>query len=384
MKISDVRASVIGRQEPNSGGCVWTFVRIYTDEGIIGTGECNSGGFYSGFAVKEAILAMRPYLIGESALRIGPLMELLRRQGRYGGGSAAPICFALTGIETALYDIAGKSLGVPISTLLGGRYREEIVLYADSHSGDEDTVAAIREKALEVMEEGFTALKFDADSIGTYQDSVNHHASAAHLNHIVTMIYGVREAIGPAVDLAIDCHGKYDLPTAVTLAKEVEKARLLFLEDPVPDENIDAMAQVNAAAATPVCTGENFYFRHSFLELFEKRAVSVIMPDITKAGGLMELKRISDLADTFAVPVAPHNVSSPLGMMAGCHVMATVPNFLCLEFHGREIPWWNDLCEGDKPFIQNGRMKVSDSPGIGVELNDDVARDLLWNGDDYF
>ena len=384
MKITDVRASVIGRQEPHSGGCVWTFVRIYTDEGIVGTGECNSGGVYSGFAVKETIMAMRGSMIGEPPLRIGPLMELLRRRGRYGGGSAAPICFALTGIETALYDIAGKSLGVPISTLLGGRYREEIVLYADSAAGDEDTVASIREKALEVIEEGFTTLKFDADHIGTYQDPVNHHASAAHLDHIVAMIYGVREAIGSNVDLAIDCHGNYDMPSAVTLAKEVEKARLLFLEDPVPDENVDAMAQVNAASATPVCTGENFYFRHSFLELFEKRAVSVIMPDITKAGGLMELKRIADLADTFAAPIAPHNVSSPLGMMAGCHVMATVPNFLCLEFHGREIPWWNDLCEGEKPFIQNGRMKVSDSPGIGVELNDDVARSLLWNGDGYF
>lgn len=384
MKITDVRAAVIGRQEPHSGGSVWTFVRVYTDEGIVGTGECNSAGWYTGFAVKETVLAFREAVIGADPLAIGPLMEGLRRRGRYGGGSTAPVSFALTGIETALYDIAGKALGVPVSTLLGGRYRDEIVLYADSEAGAEDTVTSIREKALSVIGEGYGALKFDADHMGTYSDPWSYHASAAHIDHVITMVYAIREAIGPQIDLAIDCHGHFDLPTAVTLARELEGARLLFLEDPVPDENVDAMAQINASSSTPVCTGEDFYFRHAFLELFEKRAVSVVMPDITKAGGLAELKRIAELADTFAVPIAPHNVSSPLGMMAGCHVMATVPNFLCLEFHGREIEWWSDLCDGEKPFLANGTMKVSDGPGIGVELNDSVARRFLWNGDSYF
>ena len=384
MKITDVRASVIGRQESHSGGCVWTFVRVYTDEGIVGTGECNSGGFFAGFAVKEIILSVRELMLGADPLAIGPLMELLRRKGRYGGGSMAPVCFAFSGIETALYDIAGKFLGVPISTLFGGRYREKIRLYADCEAGEQDSVLSIQEKALEVLELGYCALKFDADHMGTYQDPANFHASAAHLNHIVKMIYGVREAIGSDVDLAIDCHGKYDLPTAVTLARELENARLLFLEDPVPDENIDAMAQVNVSSSTPICTGENFYFRHSFLQLFEKNAVSVIMPDITKAGGLMELKRIAEMADSYAVPIAPHNVSSPLGMMAGCHVLSTVSNFLCLEYHGRDIPWWNNLCDGEKPFIKDGTMQVSDLPGIGVELNDTEARNLVWNNDEYF
>jgi L-alanine-DL-glutamate epimerase-like enolase superfamily enzyme len=384
MIIRDVKASVIGRNELHSGGCVWTFVRIYTDEGITGTGECNSGGSFSGFAVKETIIAMRDLLIGSDPERIGPLMEKLKRSGRYGGGMMAPICFAFTGIETALYDILGKRLGVPISTLLGGRYRDEIALYADSDAGDEDTVASLKIRAREVLDDGYTALKFDADHMGTFEDQTNRHASAEHLDHIISMVFGIREAIGARVDLAIDCHGNFDLPTAVTLAKELENARLLFLEDPVPDEAIDAMAQVNAVSATPICTGENFYFAHSFRELFEKRAASVVMPDITKAGGLLELKRIADLADGYSIPIAPHNVSSPLGMMAGCHVLSTIPNFLLLEFHGREIPWWNDLCDGTKPFIENGRMRVSDAPGIGVELNDDIARSLVWNGDEYF
>jgi len=108
------------------------------------------------------------------------------------------------------------------------------------------------------------------------------------------------------------------------------------------------------------------------------------MPDLAKAGGIMEGRRIADMADAYYVPVAPHNVSSPLGMMAACHVVATIPNFLVLEFHGREIPWWEDLCDGDKPFIRDGWMTVSDRPGLGVELNDRVAKSLLWRGDTYF
>ena len=120
------------------------------------------------------------------------------------------------------------------------------------------------------------------------------------------------------------------------------------------------------------------------MELFAHQAVDIIMPDLAKAGGIAEGKRIADLADVHYIPIAPHNVSSPLGMMAACHVMASVPNFLFLEFHGRDIPWWNDLCEGDKPFIENGSMAVSDRPGIGVELNEKVAKSLLWNGDTYF
>ena len=172
--------------------------------------------------------------------------------------------------------------------------------------------------------------------------------------------------------------------SAITLARAVEDLRLMWLEEPVPAENVDALAQVRAATSTLICTGENQYTRFEFLELFNKKAVDVIMPDLAKAGGMFEGKRIADLADIHYVPVAPHNVSSPLGMMSACHVMATVPNFLVLEFHGREIPWWEDLCVGDKPFIRQGTMVVPDKPGMGIELDDSVAKSLLYEGDTYF
>jgi galactonate dehydratase len=386
MKITDVQACVIGRQEAHSGGSVWTFVRIYTDEGVVGTGECNSGGpGYSGFATKQAILAMRERLIGEDPFNINLIYEKLRRGGRYGGSSNAPLIFALTGIDNALYDIVGKVLGVPVYKLLGGRFRDKIRLYADCHAGENESVAAYAEKAQAVVAEGFSAVKFDVDSTGVGKlDLYNWTVGAQEMTHVINLIEGIREAIGFEIDLAIDCHGQFDLPSAITLAKAVEPLRLMWLEEPVPAENVNALAQVRRSSSTVICTGENQYTRFEFIELFTQQAVDVIMPDLAKAGGIAEAKRIADLADAHYIPIAPHNVSSPLGMMAACHVLASVPNFLVLEFHARDIPWWNDLCDGDRPFIDNGFMTVSERPGIGVELNDNVARSLLWNGDSYF
>jgi L-alanine-DL-glutamate epimerase-like enolase superfamily enzyme len=385
VKITDVQACVVGRPEPHSGGSVWTFVRIYTDEGIVGTGECSSASAASGLAVEHAVAAVRPVLLGRDPMQVGPLYETLRRHGRYGGSSAAPLLFATTGIETALYDIAGKALGVPIYQLLGGRFRERVRLYADCHAGDDATAQAYVAKAQEAISEGYTAVKFDVDHTGVGKlDAYNWTVGAKEMTHIVDLIAGTREGIGLDTDLAIDCHGQFDLPSAITLAKAVEDQRLMWLEEPVPAENTDALAQVRASTSTVICTGENHYTRFEFIELLQRQATDVIMPDLAKAGGLMEGKRIADIADAYYVPIAPHNVSSPLGMMAAVHVMVSVPNFWVLEFHGREIDWWEELCVGDKPFVRDGWMHVSDRPGLGVELDDRVARKMLWPGDKYF
>lgn len=386
MKITDVQACVIGRQEPHSGGSVWTFVRVYTDSGIVGTGECNSAGtFASGFAVKEMVLGMKQLLIGQDPLRIGPLYETLRRRFRYSGATTAPTIFAITGIENALYDIAGKAMNVPVHQLLGGKFRDSIRLYADCHAGETNDPRSFGEKALEAVSQGYSAVKFDVDHLSPGKfDRFNWTVSAREMTHIISLISGVRDAIGYEIDLAIDCHGQFDMGSAITLAHAVEDLRLMWLEEPVPAENVDALAQVRASTSTLICTGENQYTRFDFRELFEKQAVDVIMPDLAKAGGIMEGKRIAEMADVHYIPVAPHNVSSPLGMMAACHVCAAIPNFLVLEFHGRDIPWWEDLCDGEKPFIRNGWMNVSDRPGLGVELNDRVAKSLLWGGDTYF
>ncbi|MDZ4770510.1 MAG: mandelate racemase/muconate lactonizing enzyme family protein [Chloroflexota bacterium] len=386
MKIVDIQASVIGRDEPDSGGSIWTFVRVYTDEGIVGTGECNSGGpGFSGFATKMAILAMKPLLIGEDPFNVNLIYEKIRRRGRYGGSSHAPLIFALTGIDNALYDIMGKALGVPVYKLLGGKFRDRLRLYADCHAGETSDPRAYADKALEAVADGFSAVKFDVDNaVSGKLDPYNWTVGTKEMNQVIGLIEGVRAALDDDIDLAIDCHGQFDLPSAITLAKAVEPLRLLWLEEPVPAENLDALAQVRRSSSTVICTGENHYTRFEFLEMFAMKAVDVIMPDLAKAGGIAEAKRIADIADAHYIPIAPHNVSSPLGMMAACHVMASVPNFLLLEFHARLVPWWNDMCDGDQPFVADGYMTVSERPGIGVELNDVNAKKLLWNGDTYF
>ena len=211
MKITDVQACVIGRPEPHSGGCVWTFVRIYTDEGIVGTGECNSASAYTGFGLKQTILQMKGLLIGQNPFDIGPLYETLRRRGRYAGTGNAPIIFAITGIENALYDIVGKALNTPIYNLLGGKYRDNIRLYADCHAGETNEPAAYAEKALEVIAEGYSAVKFDVDGASAGKlDAYNWTVGAKEMTDVISLISATREAIGYEIDLAIDCHGQFD------------------------------------------------------------------------------------------------------------------------------------------------------------------------------
>lgn len=379
MRIVDVQACVIGRPEPHSGGSVWTFVRIYT-------GECNSAGpGASGFATREIIMALRGFLIGQDPLQVGPLWEEMRRRNRYGGANQPPFIFALTGIEHALMDIMGKALGLPVYRLLGGKYRDAIRLYADCHAGETADPQAYADKARATVEAGFNAVKFDVDHTGQgLQDPANRTVGAAEMTYIVDLIATLRDALGPDVDLAIDCHGQFDLPSAITLAKAVEPLRLMWLEEPVPAENPRALAQVRRSSSTVICTGENQYTRWEFLDLFRHQAVDIIMPDLAKVGGMWEARRVADLADAHYIPVAPHNVSSPLGMMAAGHVLASIPNFQVLEFHARGIPWWQDLCTGAEFFAQAGVMQVPDRPGIGIELDDDAARSLLWGGSTYF
>ena len=233
---------------------------------------------------------------------------------------------------------------------------------------------------------GFDAIKFDIDDASSphKRDPYNWSVSPSELAEMVDKVAAVREAVGPTVDVAIDMHGRYDTYAAIRVAQALEPYNLMWLEEPVPPENVDAMREVKRATRTPICAGENLYLRWGFRDLIEKQAVDVIMPDLPKCCGISEGRKIATMAEVYYIPLAPHNVCGPLGTIASCHVCASVPNFLILEWHWVDRPAWHELVCADPPLIQDGHIKLPDGPGLGVELNEEAAREYARPGSPFF
>jgi gluconate/galactonate dehydratase len=243
------------------------------------------------------------------------------------------------------------------------------------------------ERAKQVVADlGFDALKFDLDVPTPYmKDTASGTLTRAEIRYMVQLAAAVIDAVGDEVDVAFDCHWRYQVADAQRLAHELEPLGLMWLEDPVPPENVEALARVTQSTSTPIATGENGYMRHGFREAFEHGAMSIAAPDLQKTGGLLEARRIADYAEMHYISLAPHNIASPIGTIASVHVAAAIPNFLCLEWHGMSVPFWEELAVGwDGPVIDRGRIRVPDGPGLGVELNLDVARQYAREGEPFF
>jgi L-alanine-DL-glutamate epimerase-like enolase superfamily enzyme len=304
---------------------------------------------------------------------------------------------AISGIEIALWDLVGRALKTPIYNLFGGRFRDKIRIYADCHAGAEETPESWAERAREVVDAGFTAIKFDLDAKNSLTRDVSDDAHSrrhwfepfnrtignAELEWMVSVTAAVKAAIPNDVMLAVDAHWKYSVNDAIRLAQALEPFDLLWLEDPVPPENIEAQRHVTHSTRTPICTGENLYRKHGYRELIEKQAARILAPDIPKMGGLLEAKKVADHADTYYIPIAPHNVASPVGTVAAAHVCAAMNNFLVMEFHAHDVPWWDDLVEGE-PAIRDGFIWMNERPGHGLTLNEAVAKAHLKPGHSFF
>jgi len=348
-------------------------VRIYTDQGIIGQGETTD-------AAQGNVPLIRSFgrmLMGQDPLNIEAAFERIRTSGVFAGAQAGQYVTALTGVEIALWDIAGKALGLPVYQLLGGKVRDRVRIYCDSGAremipGDEQS----KERIHQIQEMGFTAAKIDIDDARdpARADRVNWTANNSEIEHMLAKIAFTRELYPKNFDLAVDMHARYDATTGKRVAKEVEPFKLMWLEEPVPAENIDAMRDIRASTSTPICCGENIYMRWGFREILEKRAADIIMPDFQKTGGLLEARKIADMAHTYYVPVAPHGVTSPIGMMATAHVCAVIPNFLVQEWHWIDSPdlWRNWVKEGE--IIQKGFIPLPERAGLGVEMNEETAK----------
>jgi galactonate dehydratase len=356
-------------------------VRIYTDQGIYGHGECTDSAQGAG-AIIDSFKRM---LIGQDPLNVDALWERMRVMGIFAGAQSGQYVTALTGLEIALWDLAGKAVGLPIYQLLGGKMRDRIRIYCDSATERRDDPRA-RQNIQWITEQGFTAVKIDIDDgrDPARFDRVNWTANNLEIEHMVDKVAYMREMLPKNVDLAVDMHGRYDMGTAKRVARELEPFKLMWLEEPVPAENVDAMRDVRESTHTPICCGENVFLRHGFRPLLEKRAVDIIMPDIQKVGGLLEARKIADMAHTYYVPMAPHCVVSPIGTMASCHVCAAIPNFLVLEWHWREnFKLWQEFVkEGN--IMEKGWVTVSDRPGIGLEMNEEAVRRVQVPGTPWF
>jgi L-alanine-DL-glutamate epimerase-like enolase superfamily enzyme len=386
VKITDVRTAAVRETFE------WILVRVYTDEGIVGLGEC-----YWGAGVETVVRHMKRLLVGEDPQNVDWLFQKMVRGMSGAGSTAGTVVTAISGVELALWDVKGRALGTPIYNLLGGRYRERIKIYLDCGSRRPHEPAAWAETALEGLAAGYKALKFDTIPVPAPAGAPDtreaarrrwlageYELSYAHIDLMVALMAAVREAVGPQVELALDCHWAYTARDAITLAQALEPLRLKWLEDPTPPDNIEALKRVTDHSPVPICSGENHYTRHGFRPMIETQAVDIIQPDVPKVGGLLEAKKIADMADTYYIPMAAHNVSSPIGTVAACHACAGIRNFLVMEFHCRDVAWWNDLVLTDAPIIQDGYVTLPDRPGLGYELNEEVARAHLVKDGTFF
>jgi galactonate dehydratase len=337
----------------------WMFLKMHTDEGLVGLGEPIVEG--RARTVAAAVKELESYLIGQDPRQIERHWQVMYRGTFYRGGPV--LVSAISGIEQAMWDILGKSLGVPVYHLLGGACRDRIRIYSQCHGETPELIAA---RARELVAEGFTALKAVIDG------PIRHIDNKVYVRSQVAKIQAIREAIPDTVDLAVDFHGRASPPMAIRLAKAFEEFDLMFIEEPVLPENIDALVTVARSTTTPIATGERLFTRWGFREVLEKQAAAIVQPDICHAGGISEVRKIAAMAETYYAAVAPHNPLGPISLAASLQVDACTPNFLCQE----QIT----LGEGylKQPFVHtNGYIDLPTAPGLGIELDEEALATTL-------
>lgn len=388
----------------------WSYVRVYTDAGggLYGTGECF---FAPGLtAILEEFATI---LVGEEATNIERLVEKMRWAASGTGSTGGIVWNAISGIEAALWDVKGKHYGLPVWQMLGGRFRDRARVYLDCHaagaleclstllqetpapwqtthgSGPGTREAIIEGSAIRAQEMaalGYTALKFDLDIPGTTFDSPTGYAlNADDIDWMVALTARIREAVGPNVDLAMDAHWRYRPNDILQVARELESCRLLWLEDPVPPDDHNSLRYLRMHTTTPIGTGENLQLRQGFWSLIVDDLCDVVTPDIQKAGGLAEGRKIADMCAAANKPIAFHMIGSPLALMASAHLALTVPNFSVCEFHAHDVPFFHDLVQGGTAaWFAPGWLTPTDAPGFGIELDDAVGKRWRLPGTRWF
>jgi len=399
LKITDMRTATVGWN-----GWRFPIVRIDTNQGLSGYGEVRDG------SSKTYALMLKNRLLGENPCNLDKLFRKIKQFGHHARG-AGGVC----GVEMALMDLAGKAYGVPAYALAGGKFRDALRMYCDTPN--EPTGAAMGEKLKGRMEQGFTFVKMDVgieplinvpgalsfpagmlhrDGDETpYEKMLDIHSIQHPFTHvrltekgirlIVEYVAEVRAVVGDELPIAADHFGHIGVDDCLRLGKALEPFNLAWLEDLVPWQFTDQWVQLERALDTPVCTGEDIYLKEGFMPLLEARGVNVIHPDMASSGGILETKRIGDLAQARGISMALHMAGTPVSTMASVHCAAATENFIALEHHFNDIPFWNDFLDGlPKPIIQRGYIPVPEAPGLGFELNLEAVKAHLIPEDQGF
>ena len=402
LQITDMRVAVIGRipfRVP--------IIRIDTNQGISGYGEVRDAGD------KRYALFLKSRLLGKNPCDVERLFRIIRQfggHGRQGGG--------VSGVETALWDLAGKAYGVPVYQLLGGKYRDRVRLYADTAGANDPHVFARRMKETRV-DRGYTALKMDigiellngvdgalVNTVahapvgspalqGQYSSEEGEYGQIAHpftriqitekgLDVLEEYVRVMRETVGYDIPLGIDHTGHFDVDEAIKLARRLEPYTLAYMEDMVAWNWVDKWKTITDSTTTPTMTGEDIYLLSGFKELIDKQAVNMVHPDLGSAGGILETKRIGDYAEQAGMAMYLHYAGSPVGYFASVHAAAATFNFVALEHHSVENENWYSLVSGDTVVFDEGYVPVPEAPGLGVELNEEAIRELLVDGEGFF
>lgn len=345
------------------GYAPWVFVRVETADGYVGWGEATN---YPGVQpIATAVTNLSHVVVGRSAWDIEALWNRMYR-AMYYNGMGGIVMAAISGIDIALYDIIGKKLGVPVYKLIGGQVQEKLRIYANGWmEGVPRTPEGYAAKTKELVAKGYTGCKFDPFNVAP----MNREFTQAELRFGVSLTKAIRDAGGPDYDIAMDVHGRWDTKATLEIIRAMEPYRLFFYEEAVPPENIAAMAEVQRSVSTPLATGERIFGRHGFRELLEKQAVRIIQPDVARTGGITETKKIAAMADTYYIPVAPHNPNGPICTMASIHTCFSIPNFLILEFFEPDEEVYQEIVIGGLKHDAGSIYPVT-APGLGINITD--------------
>lgn len=352
-------------------------VKVETDSGLYGIGEA-----FPKTEVEDDIYNIKKEIIGEDPLNVEVLQQKLVQNFISRGSFTGELCGAISGIEIALWDLAGKILNIPVYILLGGKYRDKILIYHDAESGKSSDPKSWVEAAHKSLSFGFKAIKL---SLPRYEgEKWNRSLSIGNMKKWAKIIETVRLLIGPNFPLAVDLHWKYNEIDVLSFTRMIEDYNVWFLEDPLPVGNEDAFVRLTNETKVPILTGENLYTRYEFRPYIEKGACNYIQPDPQKCGGLLETKKIADWGDIYGIGMFCHNGCTPVGTTASAHACSSIKNFIALESDSVEVPYWQNFIQHEKPLYEDGYLKLSNKPGLGIELNEDVCRKHLAPGGKFF